>query len=283
MFKRLTLIGVLGVFLLTAVVTLAADKEATASPKESTATSSAISGDKVRELKDKLATKVAELRASQKRGISGEIASLSKATFTLITSKGEIRVRLSEDTQVFDMTKKKTEKAVTDLKNSQSVSVLGYYDDKEELEQARVILIQSLPKQLSGELSKIDKTKGILTLKLERDKETAVDYEKTTTADEYSPAEKKVKKSGLSRLSIGDRTIIWVLAAPDDPQKLSIIRLFRLPQEMFTANVKGETNVATPSASIASPSATLKSAAKASPNATPKTSPKASPQASPEN
>jgi hypothetical protein len=104
-------------------------------------------------------------------------------------------------------------------------------------------------------------------------KETNIEYEKATIAQEYNNTDNTVIKSGLSRLKPNDHIYVWGTVSENDNQKISAIKIFRLPVELFTSN-------ASPSASIeASKSATPIASPK--PIATPKSSPKATPKASP--
>ena len=234
---------------------------------------------KVKQLKEKLATKVAELRENQTRGWNGEIAALSKTSFTLVTSSGEIKVRFDDDTLVYKLGSKKTEASSKDLKNAQTVSVLGLYESEVKQQTAKVILLQTLPKFYTGKVTQVDKTQGTLTITTDKNVQIILDYEKTTTATEYDLGEKKLKKSGLSRIATNDTIQAWGYLNEDDVQKVRAVKIIRLPKELTTSEteVKGTTTAsAVPVES--SPSATPK--AKASPKATPKASPKSSPAAS---
>lgn len=231
--------------------------------------------EKVKDLKEKLATKVAQLRENQKRGLYGEIKSLGKSTFTLSTGSGDAKVNFNEDVVVVDLTGKRTHKDISSLKNTLTVAVLGFYDEKAKESQAKVIFIQILAKHFWGEITAIDKTKGTFTTK-QKSGPLSFDYERSTSADEYSTTEKKLKKSGLSRLVVGDFVDVWATTNQDEVQ--TAVRLLRLPKELVNIEVSGE--AASPAASgepKESPAASSRSSPKASVKATPKPSPKASP------
>jgi hypothetical protein len=247
------------------------------------ATVSGVLDDKVKALKEKLATKVAELKENNTRGFFGEIATLTKTSFTLATDKQEVKVRFDENTLIYKLTDKKTEGAVKDLKNTITASVLGLYDDEAKQQTAKFIILQNLPKFYSGEITQIDKTNAIITIKNAKNETLSFDYEKTTIADEYFALDKKFKKSGMSRLSVGDKLQLWANPKVDDNEKFSIVKLVRLPIDLF---ITTPLPTALPS-SAASTSVLPKSSAKPSPTAkttpkpTPKSSPKSSPVASP--
>ena len=248
--------------------------------KNSPAASSMVDEKKIQDLKEKLATKVAEIRENQKRGFFGEIAALTKTNFTLAVGSNEVKVRFDDDTKIYKLGKTRTEGAAVDLKNSLTATVLGLYDEENKQQNAKVILLQPGQLHFSGIVSEVNRTAGNFAVKLSGDKTQVFEYEKTTTADEYTEA-KKTGKSGLSRLVKNDWVEVWGTPFEDDNTKIEAIRIFRIPQDLL-----GQT------AAPASPSAAteVKTEASPKPSATPKASStnilaplsKASPKASPE-
>lgn len=262
MIKRLLLFAIVAYFLVISSFALAQETAESATP------ASTIDADKVQALKEKLATKVAELRENQTRGFYGEIASLSKTSFTLVTENQEVKVRYSEDALMFKLDGTKKAAKTADLKNSLSVAVLGLFDPEDSVITAKFILIQSHPVLISGEVTTIDKTASVVTLKTPGGKTVTFDYEKTTSSSEYRVADKKTVKSGLSRFYPGDRLYAWVLKTSEDDGaiKMSATRILRIPQAVLN-----------PTAAEVSPS----SAPSASPKVNPKSTPRASPSPTP--
>ena len=77
------LLGIVAASLVATSLVLAQGPSSSPAPAKSTTPSSIpIDEEKVKALKEKLATKVAELRENQTRGFFGEIAALSKTSFT---------------------------------------------------------------------------------------------------------------------------------------------------------------------------------------------------------
>lgn len=246
-------------------------QEPTSSPRHSAGDS-----EKVQELKEKLATKVAELRESQKKGFYGTIEALTKTSFTLVTAKDEVRVKVSEDTIIKDA-KTKKDLAVSDLKNTQTASVLGLFDG--DTHQAKVILVEARPSVFFGKIDALDKDEGTITLKTTKNDTVVFDYEKTTTADEYDINEKEIAKSGLSRMSTGDQLYIWANPSEDDGNRWTASKVLRIPQDALkTGEVAGDTETATKVTPRPEASATASASAKprTSPRATPHTTPRAS-------
>ncbi len=258
------------VFILLLNTAHAQEKTATksaSSPSAKESTTSAATDDKVKNLKDKLATTVAQLREDQTRGFYGDISALSKSSFTLSTIDSEIKVRFNEDTLVFKSTDKRTDATIGNLKNGLTASVMGLFDKDTSIHTAKVILLQVLPHRYSGQVTQVDKTNATLTLKTTIGKDMTFDYEKTTRAVELQISDKKLVKSGLSRINNGDRVEIWANVSEDDQQKNKAVRLVRIPKELFDDKANAVAVSPTPQASPKTP--------ENSPAAVPKTSPKA--------
>ena len=166
MLKRSLIFTLVLVSLISTSWVLAADP-ATPSYQKTSIGSAQIDGDKVKALKERLATKVAELRENQTRVFFGEIAALSKTSFTLASQDQEVKVRYNEDVTVYklDATNKKIEAQVKDLKNTQGVSVLGVFEPDSKQQSAKIIFLQTLPKFYFGEVVGTDKTKGTIQIK----------------------------------------------------------------------------------------------------------------------
>src|SRR3990167_9339217 len=115
-------------------------------PKEE---GSASTLDKIRLLKEKVATKVAELRKSDKKAIHGTIVSLSYTEFKLKTPKNEtITVTFSEDTPG----------NIKDIAEGREITAFGYYDETVKTLDGRVVyLTESIPSFLSGKIADIDR------------------------------------------------------------------------------------------------------------------------------
>ncbi len=268
MLKRLIIFIGLFMSIVWATYALAQDTNSKPSPTPSanTSTNSAsINEDKVKALKEKLATKVAELTQNQTRGFYGEIASLAKNSFTLAASDTEIKIRFDENTLIYKLAAKKTEGKTADLKNMVSAAVLGLYDESTKQQSAKFILLQDLPKYFSGKITQIDKNNNQIEITDNKTK-LLFDYEATTQSEEYNPAEQKIRKSGFSKLKTDDFLQIWAIAKEDDTQKYKIVRLLRIPSEV--------TSTPSPTASASAKTTPVKN----SPGPSPKASAVSSPQ-----
>ena len=241
--KQIFLFTLVAGFLLVATLALAQET----SPANPASPSATIDTDKVKALKDKLATKIAELRENQTRGFFGEISNIAKTSFTLVTNLGEVKVRFSEDSLIFELGDKRTEAETKDLKNTLSAAVLGLFDADASQLTAKVIFLQSHAKHFSGTLTDVDKVNGVISVKGTKDEILNFDYEKTTKAGEYQPdAKEVVAKSGLSRFKINDYVDIWALPSEDDQQKYKIVKILRISKDVLNPSTEEASPSATP-------------------------------------
>lgn len=214
------------------------------------ATGSATS--QINDLKDRLATKVAELRQSQKKAISGTIKATSISTITVETKTSDVKIELTDSIKVFQTIKgKRTALTTDDIEKGDSVVVFGDYDTGLDLLKAKVVIIQSiLPERIAGIITKIDKTEFTITLDIGNDKTYIVDIEKTTSVFGFDK-QTGVVKGGFSKLEAGSFAVVIGNPVPKKENQISAIRFLDL------GNLSGLTPTPTPTTE-ASPSATLK-------------------------
>ncbi len=223
-----------------------------------TATPSSDKTNKLEELKDRLATVVAELRQTQRRAISGTIKSTSLTTAIIETETKDLKIELIDELSVFQVVSgKRTTLTVDDLTTGDFVTVFGEYDTTLDLLKAKVIFIQApLPTLLSGTVTAVDAKAFTMTLETKDGPTYIVDIEKTTTTRAWIGAE-KIEKSGFSRVAVGNTIHVAGTANAKEENRVSAIRILDLGN--LTGATPTPTTQATSSAvPRATPSATTK-------------------------
>jgi hypothetical protein len=173
-------------------------------------------------LKERLATKVAELRQSQKKAIYGKIKATSVSTITVETKTSDVKIELTDGITVFQEIKgKRTELTTEDLAKDDNVVVFGDYDTGLDLLKAKVIVIQAAPLvRISGVVSEIDKKEFTVAIVTKEDVTYIVDIEKTTAMFEFDKTQ-GVVKGGFSRLQNGVTAHIVGTAVPKEENRIS--------------------------------------------------------------
>ncbi len=231
-------------FLTTAVAAQTATPSAT--PSESK--------QKLDDLKDRLATKVAQLRQTQKRAIYGTVKATSVSTITVETKTSDVKIELTDEIKVGQILKgKRTELTTDDVARGDTVVVFGDYDQNLDLLKAQVIFIQgALPMRISGEIVETSKDDFTITVKTADGPTYIVDFEKTTSALLWTK-EKGSAKGSYSKLLVGDTVHILGNPVAKKENRVSALRILDI------GNLSGVVPTPTPTPEkAASPSATPK-------------------------
>ncbi len=196
---------------------------------------------KIDDLKERLATKVAELRQTQKKAIYGTVKAVSVSTFTVESDTRELKIELTDDIKVFQMIKgKRTELTGENLAKDDTVSVFGEYDTGLDLLRAKVVVIQSKPRErVTGTVSAIDRKEFTVTITTTGGQEYVIDIEKTTNVLMFDQA-KGLIKGGFSKLETGRTVHIVGTAVAKEDNRISAARLIDL------GNLTGATPTPTP-------------------------------------
>jgi hypothetical protein len=248
--KKLLLINVLLLFCLLPTAIYAATE---ASP-----TATSVKDKQVEDLKDRLATKVAQLSQSQRSAIAGPVKATSITSFTVETKTKDMKIELTDDIKVFQYIKgKRTTLALDDIAKGDNVIVFGLYDSTLDLIKAKVVFIDSSHEiRISGKITEIDKTNFTITVVGSGNTKTLVDVEKTTRAFDWVTG-KGIEKGGFSKLTVGAVCTVTGTPVPKETNRISASRIIQVvSQEAY-------------SASLATPSATIKPTITGTKSATP--------------
>lgn len=257
---------------ITAVALLLTTQTWAATPTPTTATTSASTPaptDHIDDLKERLATKVAQLRQTQQKAIYGTVKTTTVSTFTVETDTRDLKIELTDDIDVFQIIRgKRTALTTEDIAESDLVTVFGEYDSALDLLRAKVVFIQTAPlTRVSGVVTAVDRKEFTTTLKTSEGQEYVIDIETTTNTLAFD-AEKGLIKGGFSRIETGKTIHVVGTAVAKEDHRISASRIVDLGNLSGTVTPT-PTDVPTP---IASASATPKATttAKATPTVTPK-------------
>ncbi|MCL4338186.1 hypothetical protein M1271_00680 [Patescibacteria group bacterium] len=183
---------------------------------------------KIEILKDKIATKVAQLRANEKGGVTGTVKSISDTTITVKTDKGDFPVSYASDATFYDLTTSAQDNQISIKKISvgDEITALGYFDDTKSTLSGKYIYIETSGVHSVGKIADIDKSNYTVTIK-EPEGNITVDIETYTKIYSYTP-DKGFIKSGFSKLQIGD--IAQTVGTPNakEQNRMSAIRMITI-------------------------------------------------------
>ncbi|GEM_PF-533931 len=183
----------------------------------------------IENLKDRLATKVAELRQIQKRAIFGTVKDISIATLTIETKTKNIKIERNDDIQVFQVLKgKRTKLSTEDIDKGDFVVIFGDYDATLDILKAKIIFIQPVPlTRVWGKIKDINTKDFTVTITTKDQQDIVIDIEKSTKVSAWSKNQ-GIGKSGFSKITKGDTLHILGSIVPKKENRISADRILNL-------------------------------------------------------
>lgn len=180
----------------------------------------------INELKEKIASRVAELNLVEKRGVTGIVAEVKGNKITLTDLSGKTRfVNVDEITKFSSGSESSF--GLSDLTKGTKINVLGLYNKQSRQLLARFISIAVNPVILSGTISDIDKKNFVVTVATEDQKQQKVDIQSSTKIYAYGKNE-GIARYGFSKLETGDRIVAFGLPDKKDPSLFEASRVTAL-------------------------------------------------------
>lgn len=185
---------------------------------------------KIEDLKDRLATKVAELRQTSHRAIYGSVKSTSVTSFVVETKTKDVKIEQTDDIKVIQYLKgERTALTPDDIAKGDNVTVFGDYDMTLDLLKATIVVIQSPTLQrISGSVTARDDREYTLTIKNPQEVTYIVDIEKSTKTRMWDREKKALVKSGFSKIGPGNVIHIVGLPVPKKELRISADRILDL-------------------------------------------------------
>ncbi|KKU80924.1 MAG: hypothetical protein UY08_C0006G0020 [Candidatus Gottesmanbacteria bacterium GW2011_GWA1_47_8] len=214
---------------LTTIITLSLMLTGIAYAQTPTPTPSPVNQNKIDDLKERIATKVAELRQTQKQAISGSVKSISISTLSIETQTKEVKIELKDDIAVAQLIgRKRTDLKIDDIDKGDFVVVFGDYDSGLDILDAKLIYIQATPpERISGTVTDVDDKAFTFTVLATGNRRVIVDFEKTTLINTWSK-EAGIAKAGFSKISVGDSIQVLGKPVPKKENRLSAMRILDL-------------------------------------------------------
>lgn len=183
----------------------------------------------VEELKERLATKVAELKNFKRRAIFGTVGEVTITTITVETKTSKVKIELTDELTVIQYIRgRRTLITNDDIGTGDFVTVYGDYDESLDLLRAKVFYIQGpLPTIVSGKVREINRADFTLMLIAQDNREYIVDIETTTDTQLYTERD-GLTESGFSKVRVGETLHIVGSALNDKENRFSADRILDL-------------------------------------------------------
>ena len=202
------------------------------------------------EIKDKVASRVAELNLVEKKGVVGKVESVSDTQITINTLSDKRRI--VEVDEFTDFSSPDNDSfGISDIKKGGVISVLGLYNKESERLLARFINEVTIPLFLNGIISEIDDKEFTITLASEDNKSFIVDIEKVTKTFAFNDGE--LEASGFSELETLKNALVIGFENPSEEGRITASKIIVFPNLPKNPNIKvtaQKTPTSTPSADL---------------------------------
>lgn len=181
----------------------------------------------INNLKDRIASRVAELQLVERRGIIGTVNEVSGTQITISDIQGNKRFIDVDELTKFASDSAKEGFGISDIEKGTRLGVLGLYNKQSRRILARFVDVLILPKTVEGTITSVDEDNFTVSLITNDKKEYMADIENTTKTNEY--VKDSVVKSGFSKLIPGNFVIIKGFENDKDPKRLTASRILTFP------------------------------------------------------
>lgn len=187
--------------------------------------------DKINLLKEKVASKVAQLSKSIQFAADGTIIKIEEDILTFSADGDEKTVTTDDQTRYLLRNNRLKTKTgdISDFEVNDDVTVLGSEQIGTDLVSAKLIVKAPRVVFFTGIIKEVDAANGTLTIK-EKESEYVFDYEVYTRSQLYNKKIKKLNSSGFSKLEKGQQVQILALPQKDSESRFTALRLVIIPK-----------------------------------------------------
>ncbi len=233
----------------------------TAEPKATEAEKEEKLIEQINNLKEKVASKVAELRLVEKRGIIIVVKEVAGNKITGEDLGQKVRIIDVDELTKFSSPTAKSF-GISDIKEGMTISTIGLYNKQSKRILARFIDVANGPVFITGIVKSVDKANFTVTILSENDKSYTIDIENVTKTSTYTEDD-NIKRSGFSRIETGSRVYVVGFSSKTEKNRITASRFIIFPE--LPGNPKIEFQETQPTSTPVNNSAPKSSTPKPSP------------------
>lgn len=179
-------------------------------------------------LKEKIATKVAEIRQSEKSAVTGTVKSIKDNIYQITGKSLDQSVTKSDDTVFYKITNQNKSdpldsQTINKIKIGEEMAALGYFDSNHNTFLAKYIYLFSAPLRIFGKV--IEKDTENYTISVSQPQgNILVDIETVTKIYIYTPKSGLIK-GGFSKLNVNDAVSIFATVNPKEENRMSAVKI----------------------------------------------------------
>lgn len=216
--------------------------QAYAETASNSATTPTEEASQIEKIKDLVASRVAELKLVEKKGILGNVTSSTTSQVTLTDGNNQKRiVDIDEITKFSDPDSKSF--GISDIKNGDLLGIIGLSNKESEHLLARFVdRVSTIPVYFEGVITDIDRKNFQLTAVDENGNKKILDITTGTKINSFTKADGEIK-SGFSKITIGQRVYAAGFMDSKIKGQLDSDRVIHFPELALSAKMKAYANV----------------------------------------
>lgn len=181
------------------------------------------------ELKDRIASRVAQLKLVEKRGIIGIVNDLSDTQITLTDVKGNTRFVDVDELTKFNGSSNSGSFGISDVKKGDTLGVLGLYNKQSRRILARSISELSLSKMINGDIVTIDPDNFVFNIATVKNEQFEISVDTKTKTLSYDKESQELVRSGFSKLKVNEKVFVKGNINKEDKKKIDADKVIVFP------------------------------------------------------
>ncbi len=176
----------------------------------------------INNLKDRIASRVAQLNLVEKKGFVGNVTDVEETQITITDRQGNTRFIDVDELTKFSSPSAKANFGISDITKGTTIGILGLYNKESRRTLARFVDVVTFPQIISGAVEAIDGGNFSISIVTPSEKEIPINIATTTKTYMYTKGN-PLARSGFSKIKQGER--IMVVGVPDVQNKNGILAL----------------------------------------------------------
>lgn len=178
--------------------------------------------EQINDLKEKIASRVAQLDLVEKRGVAGQATDIEDTQITITDIYGDTRLIDVDEITEFS-SEDDASFGISDIEQDMSISVLGLYNKQSGRILARFIETLTPPVFISGKVTSVNEDDFQIAIESQSSETYTIDIETSTATREYNGED--FVRSGFSQLEVGQTVFITGFADEEDNTTIAAERL----------------------------------------------------------
>lgn len=188
---------------------------------------------KIQEIRDQLitniASRVAQLKLVEKRGIIGKVTDVTNTQITLIDLQNNTRFIDVDELTKFSSPNAKEAYGISDIAKNTTLGILGLYNKESRRILARFVNEITIPFIIHGGVARIDNENFSINITTEEGKQITVDVENLTRSYSYTQTDGYIR-SGFSKIKENYHIIVGGVLDIKDKNRMIATRIIFFPE-----------------------------------------------------